>query len=561
MTIQSKNHTKTDKNAVYLYLAALNLISGAAIFPINFTLLSVVGVILIALFVAWLEAGVYGLLCASGSLGRKVAVTLAVAVAVVMNIFIIVDYFLLFRFSTVFNLQSLDLILGTNPAEAREFFGSYAPWWAIACGILIAGAANIGLWKLSWLSARKLGGNRIFVWSKRICAGGGAAVLTYMVVMFAIYRHGAQIPTFSAPTRLGYAILQRSQNTRLLKHLRDLSVATLSEKDAEQSATPAFDVVWVLGESFSRSHSPLYGYDKNTNPRLSALAEDSSLVVMTDVVTHEDWTQKVLKSLLSTGRGNDSFGKEPLFPVIMRKAGWHISLYDNEFFVKPGSTFFYEDAELSDMMFDSRNTKTTKYDGELVKTATLRDTPAMYIFHLMGQHFTYADRYTPEYRRFKADDYDAKRFNPRQREILAHYDNATLYNDAVVADIIDRFSNRDCIVIYFPDHGEEIYDCRDYFGHGNAISASDIAYQIQIPMFIWFSDTFRAGHPDIVSCVNAARNLPVTTDDFSHFMLDLTGVRTKHFDPSRSFINSAYDATAPRYVLHSVDFNTTRSAK
>lgn len=199
--------------------------------------------------------------------------------------------------------------------------------------------------------------------------------------------------------------------------------------------------MWVLGESFSRSHSPLYGYEKPTTPRLSALAADSALVVMTDVVTHEDWTQKVLKSLFSTGRGNASFGTQPLFPVLMRKAGWKIDLYDNEFLENPGSTFFFDDPALSRMMFDYRNTAKTALDGELAETVALRDSAAMYIVHLMGQHFAYVDRY-PHYQFFTPDDYDASRFNSRQREILAHYDNATLYNDAVVGGIIDRFRTR-----------------------------------------------------------------------------------------------------------------------
>lgn len=113
-------------------------------------------------------------------------------------------------------------------------------------------------------------------------------------------------------------------------------------------------------------------------------------------------------------------------------------------------------------------------------------------------------------------------------------------------------------MIYFPDHGEEIYDCRDYFGHGNAVTASDVGYQIQIPMFVYFSDTFRSEHPDIVGRFRAAKDIPVTTDDFSHLMLDLAGVKSPYFDPTRSFINPAYDASEPRIVLHSLDFDAIR---
>lgn len=548
----ANNHYSPDKNTVYFYLALVNIVSGTAIWPVNFGLFSVLGVLAIALFVAWAEAAVYGWL--QHTFLRRLAVPILVLVAMVMNVFIIVDAFLLIQFRTVLSLQSLDLVLGTNVNEAREFLSSYAPPLAVIAGIAAVVAVNAAFWWLAKRMALILAGNRIALWTKRVAAGAGAAVLAYMVVIFAVYRHGAQVPTFSAPMRMGYAMVQRAQNTRLLDRLRTLSANTV----VEPSDSPAFDIVWVLGESFSRSHSPLYGYEKPTTPCLSALAADSALVVMTDVVTHEDWTQKVLKSLFSTGRGNASFGTQPLFPVLMRKAGWKIDLYDNEFLENPGSTFFFDDPALSRMMFDKRNTAKTALDGELAETVALRDSAAMYIVHLMGQHFAYVDRYPSHYQFFTSDDYDASRFNSRQREILAHYDNATLYNDAVVGGIIDRFRARDCIVIYFPDHGEEIYDCRDYFGHGNAVTASDIGYQIQIPMFVYFSDTFRSEHPDIVGRFHAAKDLPVTTDDFSHLMLDLAGVKSPYFDPKRSFINPAYDASAPRIVLHSLDFDAIR---
>ena len=39
-----------------------------------------------------------------------------------------------------------------------------------------------------------------------------------------------------------------------------------------------------------------------------------------------------------------------------------------------------------------------------------------------------------------------------------HYDNATLYNDSVVYQIIKRFENSDAGVIYMSDHWEEVYD-------------------------------------------------------------------------------------------------------
>ena len=48
--------------------------------------------------------------------------------------------------------------------------------------------------------------------------------------------------------------------------------------------------------------------------------------------------------------------------------------------------------------------------------------------------------------------------NEQRRSILADYDNAVLYNDSIVYQIVKRFENKDAIVIYMPDHGEECYE-------------------------------------------------------------------------------------------------------
>ena len=45
----------------------------------------------------------------------------------------------------------------------------------------------------------------------------------------------------------------------------------------------------------------------------------------------------------------------------------------------------------------------------------------------------------------------------RCRMLLADYDNATLYNDSIMAEVIKRFEKEDAIVIYMSDHGEEAF--------------------------------------------------------------------------------------------------------
>ncbi len=469
---------------------------------------------------------------------------------IVHNVLFVGDLFMLAEFNTVLSQQAIDLVLGTNPSEAAEFMQSYLSPLAVFGGVLVVVLFNWLLYVAGCAIAAFANGRRWVAMVKYLLVLLGVAVFGYMVYGFVRYRHGAQIPTFTAPTRVAYGFMQRVANIKRTDRLIDLC----KNAEIDSAATPDFDIVFVLGESYSVYHSPVYGYELPSTPNQSKWMADSSMTVFTDVVTSEDWTQKVLVSMFCPGQSAADFGSHPLFPVLLRKAGWPVRLYDNEFLVSKDS-YFYSRPDLSELMFDSRNDKFEKYDGDLVATVELQDSAAFTLIHLMGQHFQYVDRYPEAYRRFSAADYDSERFTAKQREILAHYDNATYYNDAVLGQIVEKFADRDAIVIYVSDHGEEIFDCRDYFGHGNAISAEKIDYQICVPLMIWTSETFRREHPELQQAINQAADKRISTNDMAHFFLDLAGVETAEFDPTRSFINPAYDQSRPRIVLTSIDFD------
>lgn len=531
----------------------LNLVSDYVILGVTMSSAAVWCIPGLAALTAWVESLLFqAIVCVAPPRGaRKVGGYIWYWILLVVhNILLVTDVFLLAKFNTVISQQALDVVLGTDAAEAAGFIKSY-----FSVPLFVGGLAAVVVFNLlvyfggrflAYVARRR----RWMGWLKYALVVAGALVFGYMVYGFVRYRHGAQIPTFTAPTRMVYSLIQRHANNKRTERLLDICRNT----QVQPGATPGFDIVFVLGESYSLYHSPLYGYALPTTPHQSLWAAEGSLTVFKDVVTPEDWTQKVLVALLCPGKNAAEFGSHPLLPALLRKAGWPVRLYDNEFVVSHDS-FFFTRPDLSALMFDSRNTEREKYDGDLVATVVPQDSAAFTMIHLMGQHFQYEDRYTPEYKHFAAGDYDPERFSATQREILAHYDNATLYNDAVLGQIVEKYVDRDAIVIYVSDHGEEIFDCRDYFGHGTALSATTLDYQLRVPMMIWTSAIFRQKHPELQQAIEAAADEPISTNDMAHFLLDLAGVNTPELDPTRSFINPGYDSGRPRIVLNSIDFD------
>ena len=117
-------------------------------------------------------------------------------------------------------------------------------------------------------------------------------------------------------------------------------------------------------------------------------------------------------------------------------------------------------------------------------------------------------------------------------EILALYLNSILYTDFVLIEIINRFKNRESLVIYFSDHGEEVFDIDGFCGHGKASK-----YVAEIPFIIYASEKFALKYPELVAKIKIAQNNKYMNDDFIHSILDLLSISVKDYEPKRSIFS------------------------
>ena len=111
-----------------------------------------------------------------------------------------------------------------------------------------------------------------------------------------------------------------------------------------------------------------------------------------------------------------------------------------------------------------------------------------------------------------------------QRDVLASYDNATLYNDYVVNTIMDLYKYEDAVVFYFADHALDIFDTNpDYFGHAKMNEKSQ-AIGKRIPFVIYVTSVFQNHHAEMVDRMKSAVNTPFNTDKliYANFTSSLT---------------------------------------
>ena len=218
--------------------------------------------------------------------------------------------------------------------------------------------------------------------------------------------------------------------------------------------------------------------------------------------------------------------------------------------------------DISSLSYTNTNDDTYKYDGELVDNfcdnIQLDSDKNLVIFHLQGQHFDSKDRYPHNkgYNMFSYDSYNKPDLSEGMRQYIADYDNATLYNDYVNNKIVELFNDRNAIIVFLSDHGEEVYDYRDFQGRTHEINKSRDAlkYQYEIPFFVWFSNLFMIKNPQIVNRIKYSSHKKFMIDNVSQFLMGLAKIRTIYYKPDRDVLSESC-CERKRIVQNCIDYD------
>lgn len=457
----------------------------------------------------------------------------------------IIDIFLAVNFQKLLSVAVVCIVAETTSSEASSFLSTYLDIRTVLCLII---AVVVVIWFSLWFS-RRFERNRVAAIISMILTALGVTAYLSVASGHTFNADGINsISQLHSFTRLCHASVKFKEILGNMQSIRDINRHVIASSHQDEAPS----VIVVIGESFSKYHSSLYGYPKQTNPLLAVRAEDGSLSVFDDVVSQSDHTGVALFSIFSANGSNEPGNTDVLFPTCFRKAGYKTALLDNQYFT--GGYTWITDIPLSEIMFDYRNQHEVGHDANLLKEIPNFADPQLIVIHLIGQHYTYADRYPSEFKHFTAADYSSA-LTEDEREMLAHYDNASLYNDYVVESIIRKFQDKNCLVVYFSDHGEELYEIDDFMGHGNAAQRPTIDYQIRIPFMVWTSPQFQSKYPDVVKRIKESVHKPIITDYLAQFLFEAAGIDTKYYCPELSFINEKYPADISRIVLDNIDFD------
>lgn len=526
---------------------------------------------------------------------RKYIVTLF---SLICYILCIINVFCVYRFNAKLGPQIYNLVLETNYREAGEFFDNY-----ININILFSPIIFLFLILLMNIVVY-LCKNRI---QRLIKTSSIAKFLSYnmgnvcigVMVLFCsavcLDSRTKMVRILCAPDILtvdkfvdnktlntpAYNLLFAIKMRQLSEEGLNILVETQENAYVDSCRYTSNNIVLIIGESYIRDHSQLYGYDKETTPNQLARTENSDsshLVYFDNVISPSNLTSTVFKNVLSIHSVDDSLNSWesfPLFPVLFRKAGFQVTFITNQYVQSLGTDvfnfsggMFLNDNRLSELQFDHRNVKAHRYDEDLLidydSLNHFSKKNNLMIFHLAGQHFEFYKRFPNHMKVFSTQDYSGRTdLSDGERQIVADYDNATRYNDYVLDEIIKRFEDKDAIVIYMPDHGEECYDEIHRMGRmpGGSFSAAMARQEYRIPFWIWCSKKYILAHPQIYNSILKNKNRPFMTDDISHMLLFLAGIETSYYNDKRNILSEKFDVNRPRLIEGKVDYDRLVSVK
>lgn len=315
-------------------------------------------------------------------------------------------------------------------------------------------------------------------------------------------------------------------------------------------------LVLVIGESTQRGRMSLYGYSRETTPELDALHKtDSQLTVFNNVVTSRPYTIEILQQALTFAdeKHPDMYLTQPSLMNMMKQAGYKTFWITNQQTLTARNTMLTVFSKQTDEQFymnQQRMQSAREYDTNVLAPfkAVLADpAPKKFIIvHLLGTHLKYQYRYPPGEGKFdgKKDDLPAGLSAGEQKAYNA-YDNANLFNDRVVASLIKDYkaTDPDGFLLYFSDHGEEVYDTPPHSIQGRN-EENPTRHMYTIPFLLWTSEKWQAAHPrDFSGDVNRK----YSSSQLIHTWSDLAGLRYSGYDETRSLVSPKF-VEATRWI-------------
>jgi len=436
-----------------------------------------------------------------------------------------VSYYFITSFGIVIDTSMLQNAMETDAAEARGLLSITMLWtvstvmlFPLLCSSLIkVQVMPLRQFLLHWLLCLVL----IFAALLSLAA----SAYTELAPFFRNFRDVKHLALPVSPVSAAVSFSGSWLNSRFPEQFIQLGTDAV-QPVAAKTAKPRL-VVLVLGETARADHFQLNGYNRATNPALSALP----LYSFRDVSSCGTATAHSVPCMFSAmGRDKyvESVAKNSSNVLdILKRSGIAVSWFDNnsgcktvcdrvpsEFLFNDSANPLCEDGQCQDeILLQALQAQLTKQYS----------TDRLIVLHQLGSH-------GPEY--FKRSSDSQKHFLPectnkqlqlcQQAEIINAYDNSIVATDELLSRIIQTLQDEQgyqTAMLYLSDHGESLGENGVYL-HGLPYWMAPDA-QTKVPMLWWMSDAYASAQKLQAECMAQRTTQKLSHDHLFHSLLGI----------------------------------------
>lgn len=310
--------------------------------------------------------------------------------------------------------------------------------------------------------------------------------------------------------------------------------------------------VLIVGETSRAMEWSLYGYERETTPRMEKLP---NLVHFTDAITQSNNTHKSVPIILSAASAEeyDILYQQKSIITTFKEAGFHtVAIVNQKLTGSLISTFYKEADTYIDMGTLNMGSYLTSLHDDAILPYVQKEIDTVngnlfIILHTYGSHFNYHERYPKKFAFYTPDKAEGIRVSSKEK-LRNAYDNSILFTDYILGEVVDILTKSGTCssMLYLSDHGEDIFDdSRARYLHASPIPTY---YQLHIPYLIWFSDIYRQDYPEKYHQAFEHKALPVSTNSVFHTMLDIAGIETEEANPTLALTNQAFIVRGRMYL-------------
>ncbi len=367
-----------------------------------------------------------------------------------------------------------------HPREVWGYILNEADWGDAVVWVVVV-VVVVGWWYYKLRPGRQLAPGSVFrpqYWGRILAA----PCLAGMVAFGTVHRHASIMVPDAAAAKLAidFAVhsLVGGVHGRLLQASRPAAAAIYSGAPVDASAP---NLIVVLGESVALSRMDLYGYERQTTPRLAALrkARPADWVQMEKAVSNATATKVALPAMLTGLFPSRPPVEQHTFPLLWHyahAAGYQTALISAQSYAWNNLEGFFVDDALDHVFTLERS------DAEIVNSEGMDD------LRMMAETLATIDRFAARgpfvvALQFNCTHYPGYSPPDWQPWPDASYDNAVAYMDHLLGRLFDHLAAEglaeNTIVLFVADHGEDLDSV-------HKLHRTDSYYQtaIAVPFFV-----------------------------------------------------------------------------